>query len=64
LRQRAAAGVDASEADRDVLDYQLARIEPLTSVELRSTVTVNTDAEVDVAAVVIGIREIAAAPSA
>jgi predicted kinase len=61
LRQRAAAGADASEADLDVLEYQLGNAEPLTSDELRSTVTVNTDAEVDVASVVTGIREIAAA---
>lgn len=64
LRQRAAAGADASEADRDVLEYQLGNSEPLTSVELRSTVTVNTDAEVDVASVVTGIRDIAVGPSA
>ena len=61
LRQRAAAGTDASEADEAVLEYQLGKAEPLTDVELRSTVTVNTDAEVDVASVVVGIRETATA---
>ena len=64
LRQRTAAGVDASEADRDVLEHQLGKAEALTSVELGSTVTVNTDTEVDVASVVAGIREIAAVPPA
>jgi hypothetical protein len=64
LRQRAAAGTDASEADEAVLEYQLGKAERLTAVELRSTVTVNTDAEVDVASVVTGIRETATAPLA
>jgi hypothetical protein len=64
LRQRAAAGTDASEADQDVLEYQLGEAEPLTAAELRSTVTVNSDAEFDVASVVTGIRETAAIPSA
>jgi hypothetical protein len=64
LQQRTAAGADASEADRDVLEHQLGKAEPLTSVELGSTVTVNTDTEVDVASVVAGIREIAAVPPA
>jgi hypothetical protein len=64
MRRRAAAGTDASEADEDVLEYQLGEEEPLTAVELRSTVTVNTDAGADIASVVTGIREMAAIPPA
>jgi hypothetical protein len=59
LRRRAAAGADASEADLEVLKYQCETAEPLTPEELPSTVTVHTDAEVDVAAVVPAIREAA-----
>jgi hypothetical protein len=61
LRQRADAGRDASEADLDVLKYQLGKAEPLTSVERRSSVTVHSDGEVDVASVVAAIGEKATA---
>lgn len=57
LRRRAAAGKDASEADLAVLRYQLGTSEPLTADEATSAVTVNTDSEVDVAAIVLAMKQ-------
>jgi aminoglycoside phosphotransferase family enzyme/predicted kinase len=50
LRQRDAG--DASEADANVLQYQFEHAEPLSSKELEWTVTVATDTDIDVGAVV------------
>jgi aminoglycoside phosphotransferase family enzyme/predicted kinase len=50
LRQRDAS--DASEADASVLQYQFEHAEPLSSKELEWTVTVATDTDIDVGAVV------------
>jgi len=50
LRQRDAS--DASEADASVLQYQFEHAEPLRSKELEWTVTVATDTDIDVGAVV------------
>ena len=61
LRQRAAEGEDASEADLAVLRYQIDTSEPLTSDEAPFTVTAITDANIDPAAVVIEIRRRASA---
>ncbi len=43
IAQRAVDAGDASEADSDVLDWQLANQEPLTNAELRETFTFNTE---------------------
>lgn len=59
LRQRAAAGKEASEADLAVLRYQLDAREQLTSDEARSAVIVNTDSDVDPSAIVLQIRRCA-----
>ena len=56
LRRRAAASVDASEADLAVLRYQLDTSEQLTSDEARSAVTVDTDSEVDPSSIVLEMR--------
>ena len=57
LRQRAAAG-DASEADVEVLRFQLANYEPLDDKELTTVLTVDTEADPDVAAIVARIRKL------
>jgi len=49
-RQREAG--DASEADANVLQYQVQTAEPLDAEELKWTIAVATDAEVDVGSVV------------
>jgi hypothetical protein len=56
LRQRAAVGKEASEADLAVLRYQLDTSEQLTADEARSAVIVNTDSDVDPSSVVLEIR--------
>ncbi|MEO8631596.1 MAG: AAA family ATPase, partial [Betaproteobacteria bacterium] len=43
IAQRAVDAGDASEADSDVLDWQLANQEPLTNAELRETFTFDTE---------------------
>lgn len=50
LHERSARGGDASEADEAVLDRLRAVAEPITDDELPCTVTVRTDAVVDIAA--------------
>jgi len=50
FRQRDAS--DASEADANVLQYQFEHAEPLGSKELEWTITVATDTDIDVGAVV------------
>lgn len=56
LRQRAARGDDASEADARVLDYQRQHADPLTAAELTRTVSVTSDRQVDPGAVLKSIR--------
>lgn len=55
VQRRAVAGKDASEADLAVLQHQLDTAQPLGSDELASAVTVATDADVDMAAVMAAI---------
>jgi hypothetical protein len=50
LRQQDAG--DASEADANVLQYQVENADPLDAEELEWTIAIATDAEVDVGAVV------------
>jgi predicted kinase len=52
LARRKAAGRDASEADIDVLRYQVASADALTDHEMGSTVRIATDDEVDTDSVV------------
>jgi aminoglycoside phosphotransferase family enzyme/predicted kinase len=54
LRQRAARGADASDADLAVLRHQLAHHEPLTPAERR--MALQLDADSDAATVVAGLR--------
>ena len=57
LRKRAATG-DASEADTRVLRHQLDTSDPLSPHELESTVSVDTEDEIDIAALAKRIREL------
>lgn len=59
LARRAAGGKDASEADLDVLRHQLRTHEPLAGDEAGCAVTVDTDSEFDVEAVVQAVRRCA-----
>lgn len=59
LRQRAAAGTDASEAGIDVLRYQTEKAEALTAEELNSALTVDTEGEVDIGDIANAIRQVA-----
>jgi predicted kinase len=59
LRQRGQQGTDASEADADVLQYQLDTANPLGSEEMRSILVVDTEVDADIAATVAGIRWVA-----
>lgn len=61
LRQRAAAGKDASEAGLTVLRYQLDTTDPLSADESGHAVIANTDAGVDPSAVALEIRRRASA---
>lgn len=56
VQRRAVAGSDASEADLVVLQHQLDAAQPPSSGELASAVTVATDTDVDIAAVMAQIR--------
>jgi len=56
LRRRTVARDDASEADTAVLDYQRKRADPLTAAELKRTVFVATDQQVDPGAIIRSIR--------
>jgi hypothetical protein len=56
LRQRRAAGKDASEADLAVLRHQLETSELLADNEARLAVTVNTGSEVDPSSIVLEVR--------
>lgn len=47
IRRRAAAGADASEADREVLRFQAARQEPPGEAELNSCLRVDTEGGID-----------------
>ena len=56
LRHRAAVRDDASEADAGVLDYQYKHADPLTTEELKHTVFVETDRQVDPGAIIKSIK--------
>jgi predicted kinase len=56
LKQRAAEAGDASEADTEVLDHQLASAEVLTAAERLRTVDVDTTADEPIASLVGRIR--------
>jgi aminoglycoside phosphotransferase family enzyme/predicted kinase len=58
LRSRAVVGDDASEADSRVLDYQYKHADPLTAAELKNTVFVVTDRQVDPGAIIKSIKSI------
>jgi len=57
LQRRVAAG-DASEADVRVLKHQLDNNDPLDATELETTLTVETDAGIDVATIAARIRQL------
>jgi aminoglycoside phosphotransferase family enzyme/predicted kinase len=57
LQRRAVAG-DASEADMNVLRYQLETADPLTPQEMETALTIDTDDEVDIAAIAARIVEL------
>jgi aminoglycoside phosphotransferase family enzyme/predicted kinase len=57
LERRAGESADASEAGVDILSYQQEHAEPLGTEELGLTVTVSSDASVDVSAVAAAIKE-------
>jgi predicted kinase len=56
LRHRTATRDDASEADTAVLDYQHEHVDPLTAAELKHTVFVATDRQVDSGAIIKSIK--------
>ena len=56
LQRRAAVHDDASEADTGVLDYQYKHADPLTAEELKHTVLVATDHQVDPGAIIKSIK--------
>ncbi len=62
LARRAAAGKDASEADLAVLRHQLRTQEPLTPDESGSAIIVDTEAEIDPAALAGAVNQRAGRP--
>jgi len=56
LQHRTATRDDASEADTGVLDYQYKHADPLTTAELKHTVFVETDRQVDSGAIIKSIK--------
>lgn len=56
VRRRARGGVDPSEADVAVLEKQLADWRPLADAERSSTITVDTEGDVDVDRVAVLVR--------
>jgi len=56
LQHRTATRDDASEADTGVLDYQYKHADPLTAAELKHTVFVATDRQVDSGAIIKSIK--------
>ena len=58
LQHRAAVRDDASEADTEVLDYQYKHADPLTTEELKHTVFVETDRQVDPGAIIKSITNV------
>ncbi|MDX2411884.1 MAG: AAA family ATPase, partial [Woeseiaceae bacterium] len=58
LQHRAAARDDASEADTEVLGYQYKHADPLTAEELKHTVFVETDRQVDPGAIIKSITNV------
>lgn len=57
LRQRASVKGEVSEADLDVLEYQLENAEPLTTTESATAVIIDAFHELDVRHLVASIRE-------
>jgi aminoglycoside phosphotransferase family enzyme/predicted kinase len=57
LERRSAEGADASEAGVDILSYQQEHAEPLDTAELECTVSVSSDTNLDVSAVVAAIKK-------
>lgn len=57
LRERAAAGGDASEADGGVLDYQLQHAEPLDAQEIQLAVQVDPQLACDSSALIARLRD-------
>jgi len=57
LRQRASVKGEVSEADLDVLEYQLEKAEPLTTTESATAVIIDAFHELDVRHLVASIRE-------
>lgn len=55
LGRRSQAGGDASEADTDVLDHQLAVAEPLTAAEQRRAIVFDNDGDADIGALAASI---------
>jgi aminoglycoside phosphotransferase family enzyme/predicted kinase len=58
LRRRADTGDNVSEADTEVLDYQYEHADPLTAAELKHTVFVVTDRQVDPGAIIKSIKSV------
>ena len=58
LRDRTASGGDVSEADKEVLDYQREHSDPLTTAELKRTVLVATDRQIDIGRVIKSMKSI------
>lgn len=56
LQHRTTTRDDASEADTDVLEYQYEHADPLTASELKHTVFVATDRQVDPGAIIKSIK--------
>ena len=59
IELRASRAEDASEAGLGVLEHQLETAEPLTEQEKRLAITIDNTGEIDAAAIVSQIKEIA-----
>lgn len=62
VTQRAAAGTDASEADRMILHRQIAQREPLAASAADMTIAIDTAGSIDVDALLARLRDASAAP--
>lgn len=56
IRERAARGRDASEADLAVLDHQTATREPLTDEERQTVLEIDTGTDVDLSRLAVAVR--------
>ena len=59
LIDRQAAGVDPSEADVDVLEFQQIHCDPLSDAERQRTISIATDNDISIDGLVKSIREMA-----